>query len=55
MNYLGVTITEEERKELERAFNRREEYKNPYEHYGFHTGYGMEEKEIYVRGGKEVL
>lgn len=53
MQYLGVTITEAERKELEQL--ERPAYKNPYEHYGFHTGYGIEDREIYIQNDKERL
>ena len=51
MKYLGVTITEAERKELEQM--ERPAYKNPYEHYGFHTHYGIEDKELYIQNKKE--
>lgn len=51
MQYLGVTITEAERKELEQM--ERPGYQNPYQHYGFHTHYGIEEKEIYIQNKKE--
>lgn len=45
--YLGVELTQAEIRELH-AMERKNEYVNPYEHYGFHTGYGIEEREQFI-------
>lgn len=50
--YLGVTLTDAERRELYQI-EKRTTYVNPYEAYGHHTGYGIEDREQYINQEKK--
>lgn len=47
ITYLGEELTISEYREL-KTLESKKEYVNPYEAYGHHTAYGIEEKEQYI-------